>query len=244
MGRTAAVISTPSTALHGLGAIIAPPLTRGLLPSRRGPGPGEAEPEQRQTQLLRAERGSAVTVERSVLEADGSVSADYSSREQRIDLLTVVVLGHNLGGWRRGLGETAWRAHPSRRPSHRAARASADLGPGRGALLGREGGREGTASDGPVSRSGALSLPATSPASPHGHHQVRSLGETPLPSKDTRFIQSPVSKLLKWRVTHLAADALRLSPAASGVAPPCTEYIIQDSITHERQNSNKMNTSR
>lgn len=74
------------------------------------------------------------TGERSVLKADGFVSADYSSREQRIDLLTVVVLGHNLGGWRRGLGKTAWRAHSS--TGRAVARASAaDLGPGRGTLL-------------------------------------------------------------------------------------------------------------
>lgn len=61
--------------------------------------------------------GEEATGEWSVLQADGFISADYSSREQRIDLLTVVVLGHNLGGWRRGLGKTAWRAHSSSRPS-------------------------------------------------------------------------------------------------------------------------------
>lgn len=44
-----------------------------------------------------------MTGEWSVLKADGFVSADYSSREQRIDLLTVIVLGHNLGASRRGL---------------------------------------------------------------------------------------------------------------------------------------------
>lgn len=44
-----------------------------------------------------------VTGEWSVLRADGFVSADYSSREQRIDLLTVIVLGHNLGASQHGL---------------------------------------------------------------------------------------------------------------------------------------------
>lgn len=38
-----------------------------------------------------------------MLKGDGFVSADYSSREQRIDLLTVIVLGHNLGALRRSL---------------------------------------------------------------------------------------------------------------------------------------------
>lgn len=44
-----------------------------------------------------------MTGEWSALKADGFVSADYSSREQRIDSPTVIVLGHNLRGWRRSL---------------------------------------------------------------------------------------------------------------------------------------------
>lgn len=75
-----------------------------------------------------------VTGEWSVLKADGFVSADYSSRERRIDLLTVVVLGHNPGASRRGLEKLPGIL------IHQAARAitqasAADLSPGRADII-------------------------------------------------------------------------------------------------------------
>lgn len=81
--------------------------------------------------------GGGVTGERCVLKADGFVSADYSSREQRIDLLTVVVLGHNLEA-----GGAVWEGRPGvpiRQAGRAIARASADLGPGRGGIIRDEG---------------------------------------------------------------------------------------------------------
>lgn len=82
----------------------------------------------------RLQGGSVVTGEWSMLKGDGFVSADYSFREQRIDLLTVIVLGHNLGALRRSLEKL---------PSiliHQAGRAItqasvADLSPGQGDII-------------------------------------------------------------------------------------------------------------
>lgn len=96
------------------------------------------QPPLEQRSLLQAAAGSLVTGEWAVLKADGFLSADHSWCEQRIDLLTVVVLGHNLGGWRRGLGKTAWRAHSSSRPSPGAGICGRP-GPRAGAIIGDEG---------------------------------------------------------------------------------------------------------
>lgn len=75
-----------------------------------------------------------VTGEWSVLKADGFVSADYSSREQRIDLLTVIVLGHNLGALRRGLEKLPGiLIHQAGRAITQAS--AADLSPGRGDII-------------------------------------------------------------------------------------------------------------
>lgn len=75
-----------------------------------------------------------MTVEWSVLKADGFVSADYSSREQRIDLLTVIVLGHNLGALRRGLEKLPGiLIHQAGRAIKQAS--AADLSPGRRGII-------------------------------------------------------------------------------------------------------------
>lgn len=82
----------------------------------------------------RLQGGSAVTGEWSVLKADGFVSADYSTREQRIDLLTVIVLGHNLGASRHGLEKVpSILIHQADRAITRAS--AADLSPGRGDII-------------------------------------------------------------------------------------------------------------
>lgn len=75
-----------------------------------------------------------MTGEWSVLKADGFVSADYSTREQRIDLLTVIVLGHNLGASRHGLEKVpSILIHQADRAITRAS--AADLSPGRGDII-------------------------------------------------------------------------------------------------------------